>query len=395
MRHGLSQRTPTEPAGFNEMDLGLTSQHENNRLAFREFVEREINPHANQIDRDSYMPATVIRKLAEQGWLGAAIPTEWGGSGLDTISFGLLHEEIGRGCSSLRSMLTVHQMVAHAILKWGTNRQRECWLPKLSNGQVLAAFALSEPNVGSDAQHVETSAASAEESYVLNGRKKWITSGQVADLFLVLAQCEGKPGAFLIEKGTPGLSIEPIGELLGLRASMLASLALNDCRVPQENLIGKVGFGFSHVVSSALHQGRYGVAWGCVGIAQACLEACLLYTNERKQFGSLLKDHQLIRRLVSDLMTNVKAARLLCIQAGYSQDNGAQSAFMDTMMAKYFASRVAAKAASDAVQIHGANGCSDEYPVARYFRDAKIMEIIEGSNEIQQLTIAEYGSYGF
>jgi alkylation response protein AidB-like acyl-CoA dehydrogenase len=378
-----------------KMDIGLTSQHENNRLAFREFVEREIKPHANQFDRDGYMPATVIRKLAEQRWLGAAIPTEWGGGGLDTISYGLLHEEIGRGCSSLRSMLTVHDMVARAILKWGTNLQRERWLTKLSDGQVIAAFGLSEPNVGSDAQHVETSATFAGGSYVLNGRKKWITSGQVADLFLVLAHCEGKPSAFLIEKETPGLTIEPIRELLGLRASMLSSLALNDCRVPQDSLVGKVGFGFSHVVSSALHHGRYGVAWGCVGIAQACLEACLQYTNERKQFGSLLKDHQLIRRLITDMMTNLKAARLLCIQAGYSQDDGAQSAFMDTMMAKYFASRVATKAAAAAVQIHGANGCGADYPVARFFRDAKIMEIIEGSNEIQQLTIAEYGSYGF
>jgi alkylation response protein AidB-like acyl-CoA dehydrogenase len=377
------------------MDLGLTPQHEKNRLAFREFVETEIKPYANQFDRQEHLPATLIRKLAEQKCLGASLPADWGGSGLDAVSYGLLNEEVGRGCSSVRSLLTVHHMVAQTILKWGTSRQREQWLPKLSDGRAIAAFGLSESNVGSDAQHVETSAVSGGDHYVLNGLKKWVTSGQTADLFLVFAQCEGKPSAFLVQKDSPGLTLKPIAGLLGVRASMLATLALNDCQIPQENLVGKVGFGFSHVAASALHHGRYSVAWGCVGIAQACLEASLHYTNERKQFGSLLKDHQLIRRLISDMMTNVKAARLLCIQAGHSQEDGSQSAFLDTMMAKYFASRVAAKAAGDAVQIHGANGCSDEYPVARYFRDAKIMEIIEGSNEIQQLKIAEQGYHGF
>jgi hypothetical protein len=377
------------------MDIGLTPQHQQLRLAFRAFVEQEITPNAGQFDRDGYLPATLLRELAAQNYFGAALPSEWGGRGLDAIGYGLLNEEIGRGCSSVRSVLTVHHMAAQAILKWGTARQREHWLPKLSAGQAVAAFGLTEANVGSDAQHVETSAKHVGESYVLNGQKRWITAGQVADLFLVFAQCDGRPSAFLVEKESPGLTVEATGGLLGVRASMLASLEFKDCPVPQENLVGKVGFGFSHVAAEALHLGRYGVAWGCVGIAQACLDACLRYTNERKQFGRLLKDHQLIRRLVSDMMTNVRAARLLCIQAGYAREQGAQSVFVDTMIAKYFASRSAAQAAHDAVQIHGANGCSDEYPAARYFRDAKIMEIIEGSNEIQQLTIAEYGYYGF
>jgi alkylation response protein AidB-like acyl-CoA dehydrogenase len=182
--------------------------------------------------------------------------------------------------------------------------------------------------------------------------------------------------------------------LLGVRASMLAELRLGDCRIPQENLVGKVGVGFSHVAAAALDYGRYSVAWGCVGIARACLEACLQHTSKRRQFGSLLKDHQLIRRMLSNMMTNLRAARLLCLRAGQLREDGDPDALVETLVAKYFASRAAMEAAHDAVQIHGALGCSDESPVSRYFRDAKIMEIIEGSNEIQQLTIAEYEHLG-
>lgn len=377
------------------MDLGLTSEHEKLRQAFREFAEQQIKPHAQEYDRQEQLPAALIQKLADQNFFGASLPIDWGGSGLDAISYGLLHEEIGKACSSVRSLLTVHQMVAHAILKWGSDEQRSHWLPSLAQGQTIAAFALSESNVGSDAEHVETTATLAGDRYVLNGLKKWITGGQLAGLFLVFANCEGKPTAFLVKKDSPSLVIEPVSGVLGMRASMLATLALKDCSVPQDNILGKPGFGFSHVATAALQEGRYSVAWGCVGIAQACLEACLQYTSERKQFGSLLKDHQLIRRMISDMITNVKAARLLCLQAGSAKEQGAQHAFVDTMTAKYFAARVAAQSATDAVQIHGANGCSDDYPVARYFRDAKITEIIEGSNEIQQLKIAEYAYYGF
>jgi glutaryl-CoA dehydrogenase (non-decarboxylating) len=177
---------------------------------------------------------------------------------------------------------------------------------------------------------------------------------------------------------------------LGVRASMLAELHMEDCRVPKENLLGRVGFGFSHVASSALDYGRYSVAWGCVGIAQACLEACLRYTDERQQFGAYLKDHQLIQQMITDMITNVKAARLLCYQAGFLKEAGDPRAVMETSIAKYFASKAAVQASSAAVQIHGANGCSSAYPVQRYLRDAKIMEIIEGSTQIQQITIARY-----
>jgi glutaryl-CoA dehydrogenase (non-decarboxylating) len=373
------------------MKIELTPQQQNARTVFRAFVDEEIVPHADQWDREERTPSAIIKKLAQQGYLGALLPKNSGGSGMDLITYGLLSEEIGRGCSSLRSLLTVHSMVAQALLKWGSQSQKADWLPKLASGEAIAAFALSEPNVGSDAKHVETTATPSGDTYLLNGKKKWITYGQIADVFLVFAQCDGNPSAFLVEKDSPGLSIAPISDMLGVRASMLAELHFNDCRIPQENLVGRQGFGFSHVAAAALDCGRYSVAWGCVGIAQACLEACIQYTSQRKQFGVYLREHPLIRQLITNAIVNIKAARLLCYQAGYLKDMGDPKSMMETSIAKYFASTTATQVASDAVQIYGGNGCSSEYPVQRYFRDAKIMEIIEGSTQIQQLTIAEYG----
>ena len=373
------------------MKIELTIQQKEDRAAFRAFVDEAIAPYANQWDREERTPPGLIKKLAKKGYLGALLPKDSGGSAMDMVTYGLLSEEIGRGCSSLRSLLTVHSMVAQALLKWGSQSQKAYWLPKLASGEAIAAFALSEPNVGSDAKSVETTATFSGNSYLLNGQKKWITYGQIADIFLVFAQCDGKPSAFLVEKNSPGLSIEPISEMLGVRASMLAQLHFNDCVIPQENLVCRQGFGFSHVASSALDCGRYSVAWGCVGIAQAGLEACIRYTSQRKQFGVYLREHQLIRQLIADAIANIKAARLLCYQAGYLKDIGNPKSMMETSIAKYFASTTATKVSSDAVQIHGGNGCSSEYSVQRYFRDAKIMEIIEGSTQIQQLTIAEYG----
>jgi len=373
------------------MNIELSPQQKNAQATFRAFVDEEIVPHANQCDREERTPLNLIQKLAQKGYLGAVVPQESGGSGMDMITFGLLNEELGRGCSSLRSLLTVHSMVAHALLKWGSRFQKEYWIPKLASGEVIAAFALSEPNVGSDAKSVETTAIVSGDSYILNGQKKWITYGQIADVFLVFANCESKPSAFLVEKNTPGLTIAPIFGMLGVRGSMLAELHLDNCQIPQENLVCRQGFGFSHVAASALDYGRYSVAWGCVGIAQACLEACIKYTSQRKQFGVYLKEHQLIRQMISEAIANIKAARLLCYQAGYLKEIGNPKSIIETSIAKYFASTIVNKVANDAVQIHGGNGCSSEYPVQRYLRDAKIMEIIEGSTQIQQITIAEYG----
>jgi alkylation response protein AidB-like acyl-CoA dehydrogenase len=235
---------------------------------------------------------------------------------------------------------------------------------------------------------VETLAELDQEHYILNGEKMWITYAQIADLYLIFARCKGVPTAFLVERDSPGFSVTPITGMLGTCGSMLAQLHMKDCRIPKQNLLGAVGFGVSYIASSALDYGRYTVAWGCVGIARACLEASLKYTSERKQFDQYLKDYQLIQHLITDMIANLKAARLLCLQAGYLKDIGDPNAIAETSIAKYFASTTATKAALDAIQIHGAFGCSSRSPVQRYLRDAKIMEIIEGSNQIQQISIA-------
>lgn len=371
------------------MDFELTASQKSHRNEFRTFVDASVVPHANRNDRDERTPPELIQEVARKGYLGAIIPEACGGAGMDMITFGLLNEELGRGCSSLRSLLTVHSMVAMAVLKWGSRHQKDYWISRLAQGRTIAALALTEPNVGSDAKSVETGARLCGDYYLLSGRKRWITFGQVADLFLIFAQCEGKPSAFLVEASSPGFSREPISGILGVRASMLAELDLNDCRIPRENLVGRVGFGFSHVASSALDCGRYSVAWGCVGIAQACLEASIRYTSEREQFGAQLKDYQLIQQMITEMITRVKAARLLCYQAGYLKDIGDPRGLIETMIAKYYASTTATKLATHAVQIHGANGCSSEFSVERYLRDAKIMEIIEGSTQMLQINIAK------
>ncbi|MBD2448901.1 acyl-CoA dehydrogenase family protein [Nostoc sp. FACHB-152] len=373
------------------MKLELTPQQKKYQAEIRVFVNQEIFPHAGEWDQKEFTSPKLIKKIAQRGFFGAVLPQEYGGEGMDMISYGILNEEIGRGCSSVRSLLTVHNMVSQAICKWGSKLQKDYWLSKLATGEIIAAFALSEPNVGSDAKNVETTAIFTGNTYILNGRKKWITYGQIADLFLVFAKCEGKQTAFLVEKNNPGLLVKPMSGILGTRASMVAELQFNNCEVAEENLVGKLGFGFSYIAASALDYGRYSVACGCVGIAQACLEACIEYTSDRKQFDVYLKEHQLIRQKISQMITNIKAARLLCYQAGYLKDINHPNSIIETSIAKYFASTAATKIANDAVQIHGGNGCSNEYPVERYLRDSKIMEIIEGSTQIQEITIAESG----
>jgi glutaryl-CoA dehydrogenase (non-decarboxylating) len=371
------------------MAFEFTADQERKRAAIREFVDNEIIPCANKYDRREFTPAELIQSMARRGYLGAFLPEEMHG-GMDIVTYGLLHEEIARGCSSLRSLLTVHGMVTYSIWKWGSRQQKAQWLNKLSYGKAIAAFALSEPNVGSDAKHIQTTATPDADTYILNGHKKWITYGQIADLFLVFAQHDRDISAFIVERDVPGLSIKPIGGMLGLRASMMAEIQLDRCCIPKENLIGRAGLGFSHIAATALDLGRYTVAWGCVGIAQACLEACVQYTNTRQQFGTYLKQHQLIQAMIANMMVNVKAARLLCHRAALLREEGDPDAVNETITAKYFASTTATKVASDAVQIHGANGCSSDYAMERHMRDAKIMEIIEGTTQIQQITIAQY-----
>ena len=372
------------------MNLELTAEQRRARDEFRAFVAAEIAPHAGRWDREEALPPALVRRLAERGYLGTVVPKDLGGPGMDMITYGILTEELGRGCSSTRSLLTVHDMVCQAIVRWGSRAQKETLLPRLVSGEIVGAFALSEPDAGSDAKGIATTAEPDGDGYVLTGRKRWITFAQIADLFLVFTQCEGKPTAFLLERDTPGLAIEPIRGLLGTRASMLGEMAIDRCRVPAGNLVGRIGFGVSHVVAAALEQGRYSVACGSVGIAQAALDASLSYSRERAQFDKPIFDHQLIRALLTDMIVQVRAARLLCYRAGWMRETGDPLAFAETMAAKYYASTVAARAATDAVQIHGANGCSEAFPVERLFRDAKVMEIIEGSTQIQQMVMPRF-----
>jgi glutaryl-CoA dehydrogenase (non-decarboxylating) len=373
------------------LNLELSSEQRAARAEFRAFVAAEIAPHADRWDREAATPAALIDQLRERGYLGSNVAREWGGTGRDMIAYGLLTEEIGRGCSSVRSLLTVHDMVAHAIQRWGSAAQKQRYLPAMARGEILGALALSEPEAGSDAKSVQMTAAlsgeGAGDAWVLDGRKKWTTYGQLAGLFLVLAQADGKPTAFLVERETPGVDVRPLHGITGTRASMLAEIFFEGCRVPKENLLGRPGFGVSHVISAALEHGRYSVAWGSVGLGQACLDASRAYAAGRRQFGAPIADHQLIRRMLTNMIVEVRAARLLCLRAGWLRDAGDPGASGEIMVAKYYASTMATRAANDAVQIHGANGCSEEYPVGRYLRDSRVMEIIEGSTQIQQITI--------
>lgn len=359
------------------------------RGSARAFVDAHIAPYANDFERAGRIPEELLARMGAAGLWAPFLPPEDGGTGMDMVTLGEVHEEVGRGCSSVRSLLTVHTMLTWALQRWGSPGQRARWTRRLSRGEVLGAFCLSEPEAGSDATGIATTAVATSAGWLLNGTKKWITNGQRADLFLVFARVEGgSVAAFLVPGDASGVSRRPIPEILGTRASMLAEISFDDVRVDADALVGPSGFAAGMVLTGTLDLGRYSVAAGSTGIVAACLEACADYTARRRVSGQPLRDLQLIRAKVSDMVTDVRAARLLCAEAGRLKDAGEASTIIATWVAKYFASRAAARHAAEAVQIHGANGCGPDYPVARYYRDAKVMEIIEGSNEIQQITIA-------
>jgi glutaryl-CoA dehydrogenase (non-decarboxylating) len=376
------------------MTIEPTSEQLDARSSFRAFVDAAIAPHAADWDRDERTPPEILRRLADDGLLGACVPADYGGKGLDALTYGLLCAEIARGSASLLSLLTVHGMVCQALLRWGTDAQRRTWLPRLARGERVAAFGLTEPEVGSDAKDVRTRAERAPEGWRLDGEKTWISYAQAADLFLILARTDGGPTAFLVDAATEGLTVQPITGLLGFRAALLGRIALAGCQVDEDRLLGREGFGFSHVVGSALDHGRYCIAWGCLGIGEACLEASLDYAGERTQFGVALKGHQLIQRMVADMLVEIKATRMLCLNAAALKARGDPALIMETSIAKYHAARMVNQVAADAVQIHGANGIGDAYPVQRHLRDAKVMEIIEGSTQMQQLIIAKSAFMG-
>ncbi len=370
------------------MNMELTTEQVRFQSEVKEFVEMEVAPYAAEDDRLERLNEKTVKKLALKGYLGSMLPIEFEGMGLDAVSIGILNEEIGRGCSSVRSLLTVHGMVALAISRWGTKDQKDYWLPKMAKGDKIGAFGLTEPNVGSDAKSIETTAVESGENFVLNGTKKWITMGQIADVFLIFAQLYEKPTAFIVEKNTPGFYIKPINGLIGARASMIAELRLENCSIPKGNLVGNAGTGISHVALNSLDYGRYTIAWGCVGLAQACLDASLRYARKRKQFGVPLRQHQLIQKMIAGMVVNIKAARLLCLNAGNLKDVIDPDSIMETWNAKYYASKMVNNVAADAVQIHGAVGCNNEYPIERFYRDAKINEIIEGTSQMHEVLIA-------
>lgn len=371
------------------MKVELNEEQVRLKNEFLEFSEKEIAPYAEEHDREEKLKTEVIETLKESGYLGGLLPKKYGGLNLDMVSLGILNEEIGKGCGSVRTLLTVHGMVSLGILRWGTDAQKEYWLPKLSKGEIIGAFGLSEENVGSDAKSIETEATFNNGHYTLNGIKKWITMGQIADVFLIYASVEGQPTAFLVERDTQGFSIEPMHGLLGTRGAMIAKLHMSDCKIPKENLVGLHGSGLSHVGLTCLDYGRYTVAWGCIGTAQACLEKSIDYANKREQFGSPIADNQLVQKMITEMITEIKAARLLCYRAGYLKEISDPESILETWVAKYFSSKMVNRVASNAVQIHGGNGCYKEYGIERLFRDAKINEIIEGTTQIHEVLIAK------
>ncbi len=367
-----------------------TSKRKDQERAFERFASTHVAPYADQCDREERIPASIIERLGDAGYLGFGIPTKCGGGGADSIAYGLLHRQIARASASVHGVVNVHHMATVPIARWGSRAIKETWLPRLVRGDLVAAFATTEPEVGSDASAIQTTAKPDGDRFILNGTKKWITLGQRADVFLVLARCEEGPTAFLVERNTPGVEVIPIRGLLGCRGYMLAEIHFDDCRIPSENLVGRAGLGLTHVFSVGLDVGRYGLAWGCTGVLDACLDASLQYTRRRHQFGVAIREHQLVQQMIARMVTKRRAAELLCTHAGELRDRRDPSAIAETAVAKYYASVALGAAAADAVQLHGASGCSSDQPVQRYMRDAKIMEIIEGTTQIQEIAIARY-----
>jgi alkylation response protein AidB-like acyl-CoA dehydrogenase len=364
------------------MDLTLTPEQELIRSSAREFVDREVAPHAREWDRDETMDRGIVAKLAEVGFLA--------GWELDTVSYCLVMEELGRADSSVRGIVSVNVgLVGKTIAKWGTDEQRDEWLGRLGSGEALGCYALTEPGSGSDPASLETRAERDGGDWVLRGSKIFITLGSWADVALVFARTggEGTRGitCFLVPTGAPGFSATPIKGKLGLRAQDTAELALDGVRVRESARLGAEGEGFK-VAMSALDNGRISLAAGCVGIGQGCLDACVAYAAERKQFGRSIASFQLVQELIAEIAVETRAARLLAWQAASLADAGARHT-LESSVAKYYASEMSVRAANAAVQVHGGYGYVDEYPVGKYLRDARVTTLYEGTSQIQKLII--------
>jgi alkylation response protein AidB-like acyl-CoA dehydrogenase len=372
------------------MDFSLTAEQELIRHSAREFCDREIVPNARDWDRDEELDRGLVAKLAETGYLGATIATEYDGMGLDTVSYCLLMEELGRADSSVRGIVSVNLgLVGKTIAKWGTDEQKRDWLPRLASGSALGCYALTEPGSGSDPASLVTRAERDGGDWVLSGSKIFITLGSWAGVALVFAR-SGGAGArgltcFLVPTGSAGFSASQIKGKLGLRAQDTAEVFLDGVRVPDSNRLGAEGDGFK-VAMSALDNGRISLAAGCVGIAQGCLDACVEYARERQQFGKAIASFQLVQELLADMSVELEAARLLTWRAALLADSG-QRHTLESSVAKYYASEVSVRAANAAVQVHGGYGYVDEYPVGKYLRDARVTTLYEGTSQIQKLII--------
>lgn len=353
------------------------------------FTASHIRPYAGVFDAEQQLPRSLIQQMADNGFLGATVSPEYGGLGLDALTYGQLTEVIGKACASTRSLLTVHaSLVAESISRFGTSAQKSYWLPEMVSGRKIGSFALTEPDVGSDAKHVQTTYQTKNDHYVINGKKKWISFADIADFFVVIAAQEGELTAFLVDSKTPGITCTPMKGLLAHRATHIAAIDFEEVVVPLESRLGKEGQGFTYIVNTALDHGRYSIAWAGLALAQEALEAMSKYSVHRTQFGQKLFRHQAIQGLITEAAAGVHAARALCVRAGTMRMEKHMNYIIETIMAKYFTSRLAMKTATDAVQLHGGNGCSPDYPVERLFREAKILEIIEGTTQIHQQAIA-------
>lgn len=363
----------------------LADQHKVKHQAFKDFVISHVQPFAEEWDREQRIPNSIITTLSQAGYLGCSVPQEYDGQGWDTVTFGLLNEALGRGSSSLTSVLTVQAMVSMVLLKWGTHDQKRKWLPPLARGETIAAFALTEPGGGSAIQSLSTKfTRSAGDNLILSGHKKWITCGQIAGLFLVFGKLEERSVACLVSRDTPGVTIEPISDLMGFRAAGLAELHFNDVEISSVDIVGKAGFGLSHVAAVGLHYGRISTACSGSGLLRGCFEESIAYAARREIDNKTVGEFGMIRTLIASMRTDMEAGVLLCHNACCAEDAHASEAYEKALMAKYFTSRAAVRAASDAVQIRGASGCHGSSPVSRYYRDAKIMEIIEGTTQIHE-----------
>ncbi|MFN2543704.1 MAG: acyl-CoA dehydrogenase family protein [Actinomycetota bacterium] len=372
------------------MDLTLTAEQEMVRKTARDFSDREIARFARDWDRAEEMDRAIVGKLAEIGFLGAPLPEEYGGGGLDNVSYCLIIEEVGRADSNVRGIISVNTgLVGKTVYKWGTEEQKRQWLPRITSGEALGCFCLTEPGTGSDAANLATKAERDGDEWLLSGSKMFITNGTWAGVALVFAR-SGGPGpkgltAFLVPTDSEGFSATEVRGKLGLRSGDTAEITLERVRVPDANRLGDEGAGFK-VAMSALDSGRMSLAAGCVGIAQACLDAAVQYSKDRIQFDRPIARFQLVQELIADMAVEIDAARLLTWRVAALADQG-QPHRLESSYAKYYASEVAVRAANAALQVHGGYGYVDEYPVGKYLRDARVTTLYEGTSQVQKLII--------